>query len=133
MVKEIEITIENNLILEKRPINVYHHAERAAHLISRGRGVTLPLQTIQKSDYVHISIASGPSDLEFKTIVNLPSWLDFEFLSDGNLSVLHLSKRTLLKIPPGLPGWQLRVTRSSSSFKHSSDCVTISDELPEYP
>jgi hypothetical protein len=128
MPKEIKITVENRLIIEKRAMNVYHHATRSAHMISHNSSVTLPLQSIIEHDYLHISIVSGPGDLERRSVVNLPSWIDFEFLSDGNFAFSHSGKRTLLKISPGLPSWQLKLTRSSSQHWQSTDRVTISDE-----
>lgn len=129
MTKVIKITIENRLILEKRAMNVYHHATRSSHMIGHNSSVTLPLQTVIEHDYLHISLVTGPGNLERKSVADLPSWIDFDFLSDGNVAVSHTGKRTLLKIPPGLPGWQLKLTRSSSQNWSSTGCVIISDEL----
>lgn len=128
MTKKINITVENRLVIEKRAMNIYHHATKSVHMISHNSSVTLSLRTILEHDYLHISIVIGPGDLERKSIVNLPSWIDFEFLSDGNVAVSHSGKRTLLKIPAGLPAWQLKLTRSSFQHWHSVDRVTISDE-----
>jgi hypothetical protein len=132
MTKEIKIIIENRLILEKRAMNVYHHATRSSHMIGHNSSVTLPLQTVIEHDYLHISIVTGPGNMERKSIANLPSWVDFDFLSEGNVSISHSGKRILLKIPPGLPGWQLKLTRSTSQNWNSIDRVIISDEQQEY-
>jgi len=133
MSKEVNITIENKLVMEKRDMNVYHHSTRSAHMISHNSSVTLPLRPVIEDDYLHISIVSGPGHLNSKSIVNLPSWVDFEFTSDGDVTVTHSGDRTLVKIPPGLPVWQLKMTRSLASLiEKPSDCVTIGDDQLEY-
>jgi len=129
MMKEINITIENKLVMEKRDINVYHHFNRSAHLISYNSLITVPLRSAAEDDYLHVSIVSGPGHLENNSVVILPSWIDFEFTPGGNVTVIHSGDRTLLKIPPGPPVWQLKITRvSSSSVDRSSDRVIIGDD-----
>lgn len=133
MKKEIKITIENKLVMEKRDMNVYHHSSNSTHLISFNSSVTLPLRTIMEEDYLHVSIVSGPGHLKGRSIVNLPSWLDFEFSSRDDLTVTHSDKRTLLKIPAGPPTWQLKMTRRDNSLiNHLTDRVTIGDDQFEY-
>jgi hypothetical protein len=132
MGKEINITIENRLVLEERDMNVYHHSTRSAHMISHNSSITLPLRPVIEDDYLHVSIVSGPGHLEGKCVVNLPSWVDFEFFSQGNVTVAHSSDRTLLKVPPGPPTWQLRMTRSLSSLiDKSMDHVIIGEDQAE--
>ena len=128
MPKEINITIENRLVKEKRDMNIYHHAGKSAHMIGHGSSVTLPLRTEIEGDYLYISIVGGPGSLERKSVVNLPAWVDFEFLTEGRLAVAHSGGRILLKIPPGLPGWQLNLTRSSSGSKQKAGRVTVCDD-----
>lgn len=129
MPKEINVTIENKLIIEERDMNVYHHAAGSAHMISHNSSITLPLRPINENDYLYISIIHGPGDIKNKCLVNLPSCLDFEFLaSDGNLMVTRSWNRTLVKIPPGLPGWELKLTRSFSLFNRKWARITISEE-----
>jgi hypothetical protein len=129
MPKEINITIENRLIIEERDMNIYHHAARSAHMISHNSSITLPLKPVKENDYLYISIVSGPGHIKKKYLVNLPSCLDFEFLASyGNLIVARSGKRTLVKIPPGLPGWELKLTRSFSLFNRKWARVTISEE-----
>jgi hypothetical protein len=133
MTKEINIIIENKLTSEKRDMNVYHHSTRSAHIISFDSSVTLPLRSIIEDDYLYISIVSGPGNLEKKSVVNLPAWVDFEFLSEGKLTVTHSGERTLLKIPAGLPEWQLKLTRSVTSLiDRPADRVTIGDDYTEF-
>jgi hypothetical protein len=133
MAKGIKITIENKLVTEKRDMSVYHHSTKSAHMISYNSSVTLPLRSILENDYLHISIVAGPGNLKNKSIVNLPVWLDFEFLSEGNITVSHSGDRTLLKIFPGLSMWQLKMTLSTSSFANRSpDRVIIGDDRLEY-
>jgi len=128
MPKQIKITVENRLTAEKRDMNVYHHSTRSAHMISHDSFITLPLKSVIEDDYLHISIVSGPGHLEGNCVVNLPAWVDFEFSSQGNVTLAHSNCRTLLKIPPGLPTWQLRMTWPLSSLMvKSADRVTISE------
>ena len=95
-------------------------------MISFDSSITLPLKPVIEDDYLHISIVSGPGRLEGNCVVTLPSWADFEFFSRGNVTVVHSGDRTLVKIPPGLPIWQLRMTRSLASLTNeSTDRVTI--------
>jgi len=132
MAKEINITIENKLVMEKRDMNVYHHSTRSAHLISHDSSITLPLKSGIEDDYLHISIVSGPGKLEGNCLVNLPSWVDFELSSAGDATTAHSGDRTLLKIPPGLPKWQLRISHSLSSLiNQPSDRVIIGDDKQE--
>jgi hypothetical protein len=133
MTKEIKITIENKLVMEKRDMNVYHSFSKSAHMISYNNSITLPLRTVIESDYLHISIVSGPGHLKGQCIVSLPSWIDFEFSSREDLTVTHSGDRILLRIPSGPPMWQLKVTRSDSSIiKQHSSLITIGDNQQEY-
>lgn len=128
MGKEISITVENLLTIEKRHVNVYHHATRSAHMIGCESSVTRPLNTDIEGDYLHVSVVSGPGNMENRSVVSLPSWVDFEFLSaKGSVSVAHASGRTLVKIPPGLPGWQLKLTRTTESNALEKGSVIITD------
>jgi hypothetical protein len=132
MTKQTNITIENKFVLEERDMNVYHHSTRSAHMISPGSSITIPLKSVIEDDYLHISIVSGPGCLEGSCMVNLPSRVDFELSSAGDAATTHSGDRTLVKIPPGLPKWQLRITHSLSSLiNQPSDRVTIGDDQQE--
>ena len=131
MTKTTNITIENELALGQRDMNIYHHYTRSAHMISYNSSVTLPLKSVVEDDYLHISIVSGPGCLKNRSIVNLPSWIDFDISSAEDVSVTHSVDRTILKIPPGLLRWQLKMTRSPGADQEAG-CVTISDDLAEY-
>ncbi len=134
MKKEINVTIENKLIMEKRDMNVYHHAARSAHMISHDSSITLPLRPVTEDDYVHVSIVTGPGRIQGICVVNLPSWVDFELSSAGDATITHSCDRILLKIPPGPPTWQLKMTRSPSSIINQPwDRVTIGDDQLKYP
>jgi hypothetical protein len=100
-------------------------------MISHNSSVTLPLRPVIDADYLYISIVSGPGHMGSKSVVNLPSWVDFEFLSDGKLALIHSNDRILLKIPPGLPGWQLKLTRSCPGIRKGPHRVIISEDLQE--
>ncbi|MGD2088608.1 MAG: hypothetical protein PVH61_20695 [Candidatus Aminicenantes bacterium] len=132
MTKQTNITIENKFVLEERDMNVYHHSTRSAHMISPGSSITIPLKSVIEDDYLHISIVSGPGRLEGNCVVSLPSWVDFELSSAGDAATIRSGDRTLLKISPGLPKWQLRITHSLSSIiNQSSDRVIIGDNHQE--
>jgi hypothetical protein len=115
MAKEIDITIENKLITEKRDINVFHHSTRSAHIISHQSSITLPLRSAGdgEDDYLLISVVKGPGYLWMDCVINLPSWANFDFSLEGKLNVTHSTDagRTVLKIPPGPPTWELKITR----------------------
>ncbi len=128
MAKKINITIENRLIKEKRDMNVYHNATRSAHMIGYDSSITLPFKPALENDYLYISIVSGPGNLECKSVINLPSWVNFQFLSEVKLAVTHSDDRTFLIIHPGLPGWELKLTRPDSSDRRGDDRVIISED-----
>jgi hypothetical protein len=131
MTETINITIENELAMGQRDMNIYHHSTRIAHMISYNSSVTLPLKSVVEDDYLHISIVSGPGRLKNRSIVNLPAWIDFDISYAEDVSVTHSGDRILLRIPPGQPRWQLRMTRSADTDQQAG-CVTISDDLAEY-
>lgn len=101
-------------------------------MISHNSSITLPLRPAVEDDYLDISVVSGPGRLENKSVVNLPSWADFEFSSQGRGSIIRSGDRVLLKIPPGPPDWQLKMTRSSSPVSQSTDRVTVGDDSQEF-
>ncbi|MGD2085198.1 MAG: hypothetical protein PVH61_03345 [Candidatus Aminicenantes bacterium] len=113
MVKEIDITIKNKLTTGERDLHVFHHSTRSAHIISHNSSITLPLRNAGENDYLSISVVKGPGYLWTVCVIGLPTGVDFDFSSEGNLTVTHSSnaRRTLLKIPPGPPTWELKITR----------------------
>ena len=128
MKKKINLTIENKLLLAKRDMSVYHHSTRSAHMISHDSAYTFLLKSVTEDDYIHISLVSGAGSLENKSMVDLPSWADYEFSSIDKITISHSGSRTLLKIPPGLPTWQLRITRPTDmGIKKAADKVIIGD------
>jgi hypothetical protein len=139
MPEEIEITVENKLLAEKRDINVYHHSTRTAHIISHNSSIALPLGTNGEKDYLHISVVKSPGYLEKNCLINVPSWVDFDFTCKEcvtGISITHSHEksgaRTVLKIPPGPPAWGLKITRptrlaSKGQFTKKRDYVIIGD------
>lgn len=116
MMKEIDITIRNRLTAGERDINVFHYSTRSAHIISHNSSVTLPLQNFGNRDYLYISVVRGPGYLWTGCIVSLPLWADFEFSSEGSLVLTYTGngRQFLIKIPPGPPTWELKITRPGS-------------------
>lgn len=132
MEKEIEITVENKLVMEERDMNVYHHATKSAYIVSCGNSVTVPLRTELENDYLHVSLISGPGYLDCNSMVSLPSWAKFEFSSMRDVTVSHSDGKMLVKIPPGLPLWELRLTRPHSPLiKQLRGSVVIGDDRME--
>jgi hypothetical protein len=139
MREEIEITVENKLVAEKRDLNVYHLSTQSAHIISHNSSITLPLGTNRENDYLHISVVKGPGYLERNCLINLPSWVDFDFTSKESITAISITHshdadgaRTVLKIPPGPPAWELKITRptslpSNGQLAKKKDYVIIGD------
>jgi hypothetical protein len=128
MAKGISITIQNKLTLEKRDMTVYHHASRSAHMISHNSSVTLTLEPDIEEDYLHVSIVSGPGHLQGHCFITLPLWIDFELTAASDAAISHSNNRTVLKIPPGPPVWQLKMTQSfNKSNNRGPGSVTIGD------
>jgi hypothetical protein len=129
MHNKVKITIKNKLETEKRDIHVYHHATRSAHIISYNRSVVLSLRTTEKDDYLHISVITGPGNLKYDCVLDLPAWADFKLNTEGKLTVTHSGDRTLAKIPPGPPTWTLSITRPKrSGGKQEADKVVVTNE-----
>lgn len=126
MQEGIDITVENKLKKEERGINVYHHSTRSTHIISCNSTIAVPLKTVDEDDYLHISAVRGPGNLRNVCLVDLPSWVDFECSAEGKVTLNRRGDRTLLKIPPGPPTWQLEITRSTEyPFEATPSYVTI--------
>ena len=132
MPEGIHITVRNKLVIEKRDLNVYHHSKRSAYMISHDNSITIPLGTVEYGDYLHLSIVSGPGSMEKDCWINIPSWCDFTVSSMGNGDLTHSGDRTLLRIPPGPPVWQLKITRSSGQNNPPiEDYISIGDNEHE--
>ncbi|MCK5059241.1 MAG: hypothetical protein KAT34_21510 [Candidatus Aminicenantes bacterium] len=126
MSEGIEIKVLNKFLAEKRDLSVYHHAARSANLIGIDSRITFPLRTVEEEDYVHISVVRGPGSLKQECVVDLPFWLDFDFSSVEEGVIRRTGNRTLLTIPPGPPGWQVKVTRSPGAADIPAvDYITI--------
>jgi hypothetical protein len=130
MKKMFNITVWNKLIKERRDINVYHHSRNSAHIISSNSSVTRGIMSKEADDFLHISVVSGPGYLKNYCILDVPSFLDFKFSLAGEVILFHMGERTLLKIPPGPPIWQLKmIIPKHSSFIDSlnGNYITIGD------
>ena len=128
MIEGFNITVKNKLIKEKRYINVYHHSTRSVHLISYNNSISLPLGTAAENDYLYISAVRSHGNLWEACLINVPSWIDFEFSSEGKAAIAHGKEdnRTILEVPPGPPTWQLNITRPAGLL--SIDSLTASHE-----
>ncbi len=127
MERKIELKFENKLLTGKRDLNIYHRDHRGTHLISCGSTVSIPLKTISEEDYINLSVAVGPGYMEHQSVVDLPSWLDYEVLSEGRFGASRCGDRTRLKFPAGLPEWTLKITLSTCQCGVFSERVIIND------
>lgn len=132
---KIEVVVENRMITVKRDIHVFHYSTGSAHIISHNSSVTLPVKIVDRTDYLQLFAARGPGHLWKHCLIRLPSWADFEFAVDRNVTLIHShdSNSTLLKIPPGPPTWELKIAASpglstSGKFSSTKDYITISDD-----
>ena len=128
--KEVDITIRNKLLKEKRDVNVYHHSDRSAHIISCNSSLTSGIKPGTENDYLHISVVSGPGHLKNDCVLDFPSFMDLRFSSAGDFDFVHSGERVLLRIPPGPPTWQIKMTfstRLSSFGLLTREHVIISD------
>jgi hypothetical protein len=131
MSEGIEMIVRNKLLAKKRDLTVYHHSNRGAYMISHNSSITIPLGTIEDGDYLHISIVSGPGNLEKDCWLDIPSWCNFTVSALGNGGITHSSERTLLTIPPGPPVWQLKITRPSGPLTvQTTDHITVGEDGP---
>ena len=133
MNKDREIIIQNRLVADKRDINVYHRESGSAHMISYNSSVKLMLRPTEDEDFLHISLVSGPGDLKHTIFFYIPLWVDFEFLNISGITLNRFGERNLLKIPPGLSNWQLRLTHTNYSNDSQIDEITIGDERYNFP
>jgi hypothetical protein len=126
--KEVDITVENKLGIDKREINVYHHARKNSHLISFNSTISTRLKTSAENDYIHISVGRGPGDLKNGCSIHIPSGLDFQFSSEGKVTITHTKTKTGITLPPGPPTWELKLSWSGESPVHRrQEVVTIGD------
>jgi len=128
MNKEKEIIIQNQLITEKRDINIYHRDSGSAHMISYNSSVKLMLKRAEDGDFLHISLVSGPEELEHTSFIYIPLWMDFEFTNINRIMLNRFGDRNLLKIPPGLLNWELRLFQTNHNHNSLTGKITIGDE-----
>ena len=132
MSKQQYITVENKLVKGRRDLHLYHHATRSAHIISYNSSIDLPLETAAKQDYLNIAMVKGPGLVWTDCLVHLPLWVDFEFSSRGNLTFKyqHCGKTQplVLKIPPGLPLWELKLMITTDEETRDKIKVTIGEK-----
>ena len=134
----IDIIIINRLVKEKRYLTIYHYGSGSSHLISNTKEVAVALNLKSKNDYLTISVVGEPGHIRNGCRVDLPSWLDFDFLAIAAVTVGHRGseERVFIDVPPGLLNWRLKITRQKDSLprntkelkENSSQRIIISDE-----
>ena len=139
MADMINIIIINRLVKEKRYLTIYHHGTGSSHLVSDKKEVAVSLNLKTKKDYLTISVTGEPGHMWKGCRVDLPSWLDFDFLTTDSVTLGHRGsgERVVIDVPPGLPNWQLKITRQKDSLprnmkelkENSSHRIIISDEI----
>jgi len=134
-VNEVEITVRNRFLKDRRDIHVYHYSDSSSHIISANSSLTRRIDSIGANDYLHISVSSGPGHLKNYCILDLPAFLDFRFLLNGEVVLIHSDDRTLIRIPPGPPLWELKMSipkRSPFNTLSNGGQITIGD-ADEWP
>lgn len=129
-IKRMDITIHNRLIKEKRDINVYHHSLQSAHIVSANSSLTRSIEPAANDDFLHISPVVGPGRLKNWCILDMPCFINFNFTPAGEVNLEHCGERTLIRIPPGLPTWELKMTipdRLPPADSINGSHVTIGD------
>jgi hypothetical protein len=139
MADMINIIIINRLVKEKRYLTIYHHSTGSSHLVSDKKEVAVPLNLKTKKDYLTISVTGEPGHMWNGCRVDLPAWLDFDFLTTDAVTLGHRGsgERVVIDVPPGLPNWQLKITRQKDSLprnikelnENPSHRIIISDEI----
>ncbi len=128
MGKIINVDIKNKLFMEEKYIYVYRHHTRTGHMISHDSSITVPLPSgREKDDYLQLSVNGGDTPLKYRETIELPLRTDFEFSSRGSVTLVHSGSRLFLKIPPGAPGWQLKLTSSAPTPRSSARIVVRDD------
>ncbi len=115
MTATIKLTVQNKFCNEKRDLNIYHHADRSAYMISHCNTATITMDPADKDDYLHISVVSGPGRLTKPYQIDLPSWCDFSITTIGTATLRNKDNRTVLEFPPGPPDWQLKIMGGEKS------------------
>ena len=108
---ESKFIIQNRLGREKRDLSIYHHLKKSAYMLSHSNSATIPLGTQNDGDYLHLSMVSGPGSQERDCWFDIPSWCSVEFSRLCNGGFAHRGERVIMKIPPGPPVWQVKITR----------------------
>lgn len=106
---------------------------KSAHIISYDNSITLPLGNVAENDYLYISAVKSNGNLWKACLIDVPSWADYEFSSDGKVAVAHshAADRTILKVPPGPPMWQLKMTQPTAALMKKfsdNDNIIIGDK-----
>ncbi len=133
MPQQIEITVMNRLLSEKRSLNGYIHAGKSAYIISPGNGKTVRLSSHRSGDYLHLSIAGSPGDFAEDCWINLPSQLNFSLSNMGNAAVVQTGRRTLIKIPPGPLLWQLKISCMDDNIRQNATSRIIVGDSKNKP
>lgn len=144
------IEVKNNFKRGKRGIIVHDSSQNQDWIVpwkENGQGDTTQKFDfpIGKDDYLVIAVTPGAGDLKWCK-VQLPAALPFIFIPGGmeKLGILTSSEgvRTTLRIPPGLPNWQLKIKVSTrqlarraddeepGSGEGGGDNVTVGDDGP---
>jgi len=129
MADVIHIIIINRLVKEKRYLTIYHHGTGSSHLVSDKKEIAVPLNLKTKKDYLTISVVGEPGHMWHGCNVSLPYWLDFDFLTTDAVTLSHSGggENFVIEVPPGLPNWQLKITRQKDSRPSN---ITGSEENP---
>ena len=133
--QDMNVIVENKLVRDKRDISVYHHSNRSVHMISYNSSITLPLETTEANDYLHIVIVRGPGNLQPDCWLKIPLWMDLEivFGFEGKAVITHSPGNVWINLPARPPDWEVKVAwpETSPAVHHKTQAhITIGDMTP---
>jgi len=115
MPEQLHMSIINKLSKEKRDISLYHHRDKSAYIVSHNSKVEISMSAQEEGDFLHLSIVSGPGNMNLPCRISFPPWCNYSISGLGNGDVCRSSNETLITIPPGSPVWQLKLTLPAKS------------------
>ncbi len=110
MPEGFEFTIRNELSIDRRELIIYQHSRKSNHNISYPNAFKTKLEQGNKTEYIHISVSTGPGDFKAGYALELPPWVEFEFQNENKFKFVHHHRRLIIMCPPGPSHFQLRIT-----------------------
>jgi hypothetical protein len=128
MTDGMSIVIRNNLISEKRDLNVYHHSTRSAYIVSHKNEVSIRLEKFAKGDFLDLSIVRGPGSMENECWMRVPSGCVFSIRNMSDSDTVYTDECIWVRFPPGPPLWQLKLAQPlNNNITDKKEYIIIGD------